>query len=269
MELSAALLSIEKAPETGKRREFSSARAFERKHMHQSSFLLNAILTVTVLFYACPANARQPSTAPSPARASNAETHNKGEGETVFCLTASSSARLLDYKVVVNRLTTYLSGPYRVEFIRTPNDVVFSLLENAQFEAAEVLGPGCVAIVSVGGDGKGFTRVFRLDPERVAKILEVGGLTTPDFVEEYLLNYTGRTVKGDCILPTKTEIYEWDGKELNLAATASYDDRFNALSRLARARTAKEITLPCCGAPDCPGSQNLPRADTAQEPTKP
>jgi hypothetical protein len=260
----AALLSIEKALETGKRREFSSARAFARKQMGQLSASVIAILSAAVLLCACPAKARQPSTVPSPAQASGAETHNEAAEETVFCLTASSSTDLLDYKIVVKRLTTYLSGPYRVDFIQTPNGipkVVYSVRENFHVDSAEILGTGCVAIVSVGRDGKAFTRVFRLEPQRIVSVLAIGGFTVPEFVDGFMLNYTGRIIKGNCLLPTKAQIYEWDGKTLNPVATAPYDDRFDALSRVARARAARNPTLPCCGVwIDCPGSQSPPRA---------
>jgi len=228
--------------------------------MGQLSASVTGILTAAVLLHSCAANARQPAGAPSSSHVSNAETRDKSAEETVFCLTASSSTDLLDYKIIVKRLTTYLSGPYRVDFIQTPNGVpkvVYSFRENFHVQSAEVLGTGCVAILFVGGDGKAFTRVFRLESRRVLNVLAVGGLTIPEFVDGFMLNYTGRTIKGNCLLPTKAEIYEWDGKALNLAATADYDDRFDALSRLARARAARNPTLPCCGVwINCPNSHH-------------
>jgi hypothetical protein len=240
--------------------------------MNQLRFSLNAILTVAVLLCACLADARQPSSASSPAQELRNGTQKKTVEETVFCLTASSSTGLWDYKIVVKRLTTYPSGPYRVDFIQPPNRIVCSLRENSHFQTAEVLGTGCVAVVFVGGDGKAFTRAFRLEPARVAGVLGVGGLTPPDFVDGFMLNYTGRIIKGNCLLPTRAEIYEWDGKKFNLAATANYNDRFDALSRLSRTRAARNPDLPCCGVwIDCPSSKNPQSADgrTGQESTQP
>ncbi len=228
--------------------------------MGQLSASVTGILTSGMLMYACAAHAQQPSRAPSPSYVPNAEAHRKSAAETVFGLTASSSTDLLDWKIVVKRLTNYLGGPYGVDFVQTPGGVsriVYSFRENFHAESAEVLGTGCVVIVFVGRDGKAFTRVFRLEPERVVQVLAVGGITVPEFVDGFMLNYTGRLIKADCLLPAKAEIYEWDGKVLNLADTANYDDRFDALSRLARARAARNPNLSCCGPwIDCPNSQN-------------
>ncbi|MGO9271290.1 MAG: hypothetical protein ACLQOO_13710 [Terriglobia bacterium] len=94
-------------------------------------------------------------------------------------------------------------------------------------------------------------KVFRFGQNNVKQVLECGGLGAPEFVDGFVLNYTGRIMKGDCILPTKAEIYDWDGKMFKLAATAAYDDRFEALARLVRAKTTQQIESSCCGAPNC------------------
>ena len=77
--------------------------------------------------------------------------------------------------------------------------------------------------------------------DRVSLVFEREGSSEPDFLWRTesgseamtILVHSGRTMRGNLVLPTKTEIYDWDGKAYNLLATAPYDQRYDALTRLA------------------------------------
>jgi len=98
-----------------------------------------------------------------------------------------------------------------------------------------------LATVWISGDGSGSVKIYRLDGDFVRVIFYDGSKFTPQLIEgsestpnPVILLDRGYVMRGNAILPTDTEIWQWNpaAEKFVLRATVPVEQRFAALAKL-------------------------------------
>lgn len=108
--------------------------------------------------------------------------------------------------------------------------------EDEQLTSMFVIGQNLVVTVGEIGDHS-VVRIFRLGTERVKVVFSRAAQSfdfvngpSPAAIADTVLIYTGRVMRGNYIMPTEAEIYDWNGKAFTLKAKVPYEKRFRALA---------------------------------------
>lgn len=158
---------------------------------------------------------------------------------TEACLRVPLLGAPVTYRVIadhVSRVGTRLQ--FRLESNRH-NSLILTYVEDEELASMFLIGGNLIATVGYIGDHS-VLRIFHLEETRVTVVFNCAVKGDPDFVwgpgeaseAETVLTYTGRSASGNYNLPSKAEIYVWNGRVFRLKACVPYRDRFRALARM-------------------------------------